>query len=580
MKKRLQSGITIGILCVILFSQNIDAVATDLATENTESEATTETAADTATLTDSSTSSAATSDVENQEESESSSQYTSSETQESSEENESNSTNDAGSNTENKNSDSQTNAEAGTEEETSTDKSSSEESFVEETTEYTLTFSAVIENGVLYIEGSSSDSKVTITISDSNGVQLVQKSAKVNKDSFSKNIATSEFEAGDTVDITVTDTDGNEAARSVIIPVMAQEIDVEEYEEDLTVGSTLTLSATVLPSTVTNTTITYASSNPAIATVNSAGKVTGVAAGSVTIVLPVDHITKEIPVNVYVETDSIALNSNFCTLTPGETFTIETNVSPAEALQSCTFKSTDTSVATVSESGVVTAKKKGSASILISNGHKSVVATIIVNDQSSGTTDGEEQTDAEVLSASVVSTNELVQTIQDSAEEEIIIEQEGTILLDQEVLKLLKESGKTLIIEKEEYDMRIAGSDIKNPANELDTTIDITKEDQGCLFTINDGNRLPGKISVTFKTIDKEMQKYLYLYNNAKQKYEYISTPEGKEQISIETYGQYLLTQEKQKSSPLNMTIIGSAAVICVILGIVYFFSKKKYLLW
>ncbi|MGW8823352.1 Ig-like domain-containing protein [Paenibacillus lautus] len=51
----------------------------------------------------------------------------------------------------------------------------------------------------------------------------------------------------------------------------------------LTVGAEETLTATVAPANATNKAVTYSSSDPAIASVTNAGKVTAVAEGTATI---------------------------------------------------------------------------------------------------------------------------------------------------------------------------------------------------------------------------------------------------------------------------------------------------------
>mgnify|MGYP001092390971 CR=1 FL=1 len=54
-------------------------------------------------------------------------------------------------------------------------------------------------------------------------------------------------------------------------------------------------------------------------------------------------------------------------------------VEPAEAEQTVSYKSTNTSVAAVSGSGVVTAKQTGSSTIIVSNGDLSGAVSVIVN---------------------------------------------------------------------------------------------------------------------------------------------------------------------------------------------------------
>lgn len=66
----------------------------------------------------------------------------------------------------------------------------------------------------------------------------------------------------------------------------------------------------------------------------------------------------------------------------GEAFKLSVSVSPAEAEQGISFKSTDSSVASVSNGGVVTAKSTGTATIIVSNGDLSNAVSVIVNKNS------------------------------------------------------------------------------------------------------------------------------------------------------------------------------------------------------
>ncbi len=65
------------------------------------------------------------------------------------------------------------------------------------------------------------------------------------------------------------------------IPVTS--VDLTPAAASVSMGSTVQLTATVLPANATDKAVTYASSNPAVATVNSTGLVTGVSAGATNI---------------------------------------------------------------------------------------------------------------------------------------------------------------------------------------------------------------------------------------------------------------------------------------------------------
>lgn len=91
--------------------------------------------------------------------------------------------------------------------------------------------------------------------------------------------------AAGTATITVKTVDGNKTATSAItvaaIPVSS--VAVSPTSASLYAGNTQQLSATISPANATNKNVTWSSSNNAIATVNSSGLVTAVAAGTATI---------------------------------------------------------------------------------------------------------------------------------------------------------------------------------------------------------------------------------------------------------------------------------------------------------
>lgn len=134
------------------------------------------------------------------------------------------------------------------------------------------------------------------------------------------------------------------------------------------IGKTMTLKATVKPSSASNKKVTWKSSNTSIATVNSKGVVTGKKAGTVTITVTTKDgsfkDTCKVTVSKYVKVKDVNLNASSKKLNAGETYTLKATVSPSNASnKSVTWKSSDTSVAKVNSSGKITAVGKGTATI-------------------------------------------------------------------------------------------------------------------------------------------------------------------------------------------------------------------------
>jgi uncharacterized protein YjdB len=87
---------------------------------------------------------------------------------------------------------------------------------------------------------------------------------------------------------TVTVSDGQGTSDSVIVTVAAAEVNVEgvtlnKSTTSIAEGATETLTATVAPPTATNKSVTWRSSEPTVATVDSSGKITALKAGTTTI---------------------------------------------------------------------------------------------------------------------------------------------------------------------------------------------------------------------------------------------------------------------------------------------------------
>lgn len=77
--------------------------------------------------------------------------------------------------------------------------------------------------------------------------------------------------------------DGLSAETKVTVTTKVEQITLNKTEGVLTVGNSVTITATVTPDNATNTTINWTSSDEKVATVDSNGKVTAVAAGNATI---------------------------------------------------------------------------------------------------------------------------------------------------------------------------------------------------------------------------------------------------------------------------------------------------------
>jgi|GEM_PF-51586 len=139
--------------------------------------------------------------------------------------------------------------------------------------------------------------------------------------------------------------------------------------EAVPLGENVTLTATVVPDKAKQT-ITWSSSDTNIATVNSSGRVTPVAAGSVTITATAtdgSDAAGKIDLKI-VGKKAASLNVEIpkTELVMGETVQIDASVSPSDASdKTLKYTSSDPYAATVSDTGFVTALAKGSTTITV-----------------------------------------------------------------------------------------------------------------------------------------------------------------------------------------------------------------------
>lgn len=148
----------------------------------------------------------------------------------------------------------------------------------------------------------------------------------------------------------------------------------------LNIGDTDTLTATVFPSNATNNSVTWSSSNAAVAAVDSNGNVTAKSIGTANITvatldgnLKANCIVTVNPGNV----TSVSLNKTSETLIVGGTETFTATVTPANAKnQNVNWASSDSSIATVDSTGMVTAISKGTAIITVTTLDGGFTATL------------------------------------------------------------------------------------------------------------------------------------------------------------------------------------------------------------
>lgn len=147
----------------------------------------------------------------------------------------------------------------------------------------------------------------------------------------------------------------------------------------LGVGETYTLKATALPANAANKKLRYSASNKKI-TVNSKGKVTAKKTGSAKITVKSSNGKKAtVQVTIKKKPTKIRLNAKTKTIWAGWNFQIKAKFPKGTASNKLTYTSSRRAVASVSSTGKVTARKKGTAIITVKtyNGKKAKMKIIV-----------------------------------------------------------------------------------------------------------------------------------------------------------------------------------------------------------
>lgn len=158
----------------------------------------------------------------------------------------------------------------------------------------------------------------------------------------------------------------------------------------LTTGQNFTLQAMLSPSNATNKEVTWESSDAGVAAVSKDGVVTAKKAGKATIVAKAaDESGKYASCVVTVtevkkEVTGVMLNKSSLNLGVGGSEVLSATVLPADATnKQVTWLSSTPSVATVSQSGVVTGVKEGTTqiSVITADGSKTAICSVTVSGQ-------------------------------------------------------------------------------------------------------------------------------------------------------------------------------------------------------
>ena len=181
--------------------------------------------------------------------------------------------------------------------------------------------------------------------------------------------------------ITATCDDKSATCKVTVNPILAESITFDKSELTLTIGASEKLTATVLPEDVTDKTVTWSTSDAAIATVDNEGNVTAILVGEATITATCGDKSATCKVTVNpILAESIALGKTELTLTIGASEKLTATVLPEDVTdKTVTWSTSDAAIATVDNEGNVTAILVGEATITATCGDKSATCKVTVN---------------------------------------------------------------------------------------------------------------------------------------------------------------------------------------------------------
>ena len=228
--------------------------------------------------------------------------------------------------------------------------------------------------------GSSFTIKPVISPEDATDVSVVWKSEDPKIVSVTSDGTVTAIGPG-TATVTATTNDGSfSSSCTVNVKSPAQHISLDKTSLKLLEGESGKLTATVYPLNSTQKTLTWASDHPDVASVDGDGNVTARKAGTATVTVKVaENVTAVCKVTVISRVTGISLSEATVELKPGETHQLTATVLPQNASNSeVTWYSDKESVATVSQSGLVTAVAPGEATVHVVTSDGGKMASCLV----------------------------------------------------------------------------------------------------------------------------------------------------------------------------------------------------------
>ena len=151
--------------------------------------------------------------------------------------------------------------------------------------------------------------------------------------------------------------------------VQISQINLSLDKNTINKNETAKLKIEILPEEAKDQKITFSSSNPNIISVDQSGNIFGISSGQATITATAENGVKgTITLNVYSKVEEIKLDIENLTLQEGENYNLKATIYPEDATnKNITFNSENNDIATVDQSGKITAIKEGTTRITVTS---------------------------------------------------------------------------------------------------------------------------------------------------------------------------------------------------------------------
>lgn len=156
--------------------------------------------------------------------------------------------------------------------------------------------------------------------------------------------------------------------RPVIRQIYIQTVSLSDHQLEIPIGTSKSLYVTVSPDSATHKNLKWESSDANIASVTQDGIVTGLKQGKVMITVSTQdgtNITDTCIVNVSEQVTSISINRSFVSMFMGRTYQLSSVCNPTTTNHTLKWASSDSTVASVDQNGLVTSLSPGNSIISI-----------------------------------------------------------------------------------------------------------------------------------------------------------------------------------------------------------------------